>query len=487
MVFKRIIQTLLIFFFIGNLALTTLSAQEQEPPSSPPAVEHSEHSKADGGHHEEKGNDLALWTVIPFALLLLAIAIFPVASHDLAHWWENNNNKLIIALSLGAISFVILVTNGWWGRIVHTIVFDYIPFIILLFSLFYISGGIVLRGDIEAKPINNLYFLLIGSFLASFIGTTGASMLLIRPLLKTNSERKHVVHTVVFFIFMVSNIGGSLTPLGDPPLFLGYLQGVPFEWTFKLLPEMLFAIGILSVIYFIWDTIMYGKEAQKDIRRDIIQIQPISIGGKHNFIFLLGIVLCAAFLNSNYIPIIKEKPYVGFIREAGMLILAYLSKLTSDPKLRKENKFTFHPIQEVAYLFIGIFLTMIPALILLENHGAELGVQHAWQFFWATGIFSSVLDNAPTYLTFLSLIKGLTHLDVAGILSNPQAENLLKAVSVGAVFMGANTYIGNAPNFMVKSIAEEVKIKMPSFGGYLLYSISILIPIFIIITFVFFY
>ncbi|MCX7998767.1 MAG: sodium:proton antiporter, partial [Leptospiraceae bacterium] len=275
--------------------------------------------------------------------------------------------------------------------------------------------------------------------------------------------------------------------LGDPPLFLGYLQGVPFEWTFKLLPEMLFAIGTLSAIYFVWDTIMYGKEAQKDIRRDITQIQPISIGGKHNFIFLLGIVLCAAFLNSNYIPIIKEKPYVGFIREAGMLILAYLSKLTSDPKLRKENKFTFHPIQEVAYLFIGIFLTMIPALILLENHGAELGVQHAWQFFWATGIFSSVLDNAPTYLTFLSLIKGLTHLDVAGILSNPQAETLLKAVAVGAVFMGANTYIGNAPNFMVKSIAEEVKIKMPSFGGYLLYSMGILIPIFIIITFVFFY
>lgn len=485
MVLRKAFYFFSIFFLIGSLSFSILKAQENNPP--PAKMEKTEHSKADHGGHHEEGNDLALWTVVPFALLLLSIAIFPVASHSMAHWWENNNNKLIIALALGAVSFVILVTNGWWGRVVHTIVFDYIPFIVLLFSLFYISGGIVLRGDIEAKPINNLFFLLIGSFLASFIGTTGASMLLIRPLLKTNSERKHVVHTVIFFIFMVSNIGGSLTPLGDPPLFLGYLQGVPFEWTFKLLPEMLFAVGILSVIYFIWDTIAYGKETLKDIKRDKREIEPISIAGKHNFIFLLGIVLCAAFLNSNYIPIIKENPYVGFVREAGMLTLAYLSKVTSDPKLRVENKFTFHPIQEVAYLFIGIFLTMIPALILLEKHGSELGVKHAWQFFWATGMFSSVLDNAPTYLTFLSLIKGLTQLDVTGIINTPSAENLLKAVSVGAVFMGANTYIGNAPNFMVKSIAEEVKIKMPSFGGYLLYSISILIPIFVAITFIFFY
>jgi len=473
----------LIISLVGILNFSSLLAQDE--PSTPPVKsEQMEHST---GHHEEKGNDLPLWTVIPFALLLLSIAILPVASHTTLHWWENNNNKLILALSLGAVSFVILIMNHWWGRIVHTIVFDYIPFIILLTSLFYISGGIVLRGDIEATPINNLFFLLVGSFLASFIGTTGASMLLIRPLLKTNSERKHVVHTVVFFIFMVSNIGGSLTPLGDPPLFLGYLQGVPFTWTFSLLPEMLVAIGLLSVIYYIWDTIMYGKETKKAIKKDKTQLEPISLAGQVNFIWLLGIVLCAAFLNSNYIPIIKEKPYVGFVREAGMLFFLFLSKVTTEPGLREENKFTFHPIQEVAYLFIGIFITMIPALIILEEHGKELGITKPWQFFWATGIFSSVLDNAPTYLTFLSLIKGYTGLDVGGILTNAQAETLLKAVSVGAVFMGANTYIGNAPNFMVKSIAEEVKIKMPSFGGYLFYSFGILVPLFILITFIFFF
>lgn len=486
MIFRRITPLLVSLSLAGALSLTTLSAQEETPPTQPHHTEEHTQENHGGGHHEEKGNDLAIWTVIPFALLLLSIAILPIASHSTLHWWENNNNKLILALGLGAISFVILVTNNWWGKIVHTIVYDYIPFIVLLTSLFYISGGIVLRGDIEATPRNNLFFLLIGASLASFIGTTGASMLLIRPLLKTNSERKHVVHTVVFFIFMVSNIGGSLTPLGDPPLFLGYLQGVPFTWTFSLFPEMFVALGILSVVYYLWDSYMYKKETLSDIKADQTQIEPISLAGHFNFVWLFGIILCAAFLNSNYIPIIKEKPVIGFVREAGMILCLILSKVTSDPKLREENKFTFHPIQEVAYLFIGIFITMIPALILLEEHGKELGITQPWHFFWATGLFSSVLDNAPTYLTFLSLIKGFMGLDVAGILANEAAEQLLKAVSVGAVFMGANTYIGNAPNFMVKSIAEEVKVKMPSFGGYVLYSFAVLFPIFIIITFLFF-
>ena len=470
-----------------SLNTSYIFSQETQPTPTPTTETHSADHAKEGGHVEHKGNDLALWSVIPFAIILLCIAILPISSHNIAHWWEHNNNKLLISGVLGGVAFGILAANGWIGKIYHTLVFEYVPFIILLGSLFYISGGIVLKGDIKATPVNNLLFLLVGSFLASIIGTTGASMLLIRPLLKTNSERKHVVHTVVFFIFMVSNIGGSLTPLGDPPLFLGYLQGVPFTWTFGLFPEMIFSIVVLSIVYFIWDTIQYKKETKVDIKEDKTHVEPISLSGQVNFLWLFGIVLSVAFLNENYIPAIKHNPYIAFIREVVMIALIFASRFTSDPKLREHNKFTLHPIQEVAYLFIGIFITMIPALILLEAHGKELGVTQPWQFFWATGIFSSVLDNAPTYLTFLSLAKGLTGAtDVHQILANPAWEQLLKAISVGAVFMGANTYIGNAPNFMVKSVAEENKIKMPSFGGYLLYSFGVLIPLFGLITIIFF-
>ncbi len=437
--------------------------------------------------HEVLGDDLPIWSVIPFVLILLSIALLPLVSHTTEHWWEHNNNKLLLSLALGGISFGVLMAHGWGGKIFHTMVFDYVPFIILLGALFYISGGIVLKGDIEATPVNNTLFLIVGTFLASFIGTTGASMLLIRPLLKTNSERKHVVHTVIFFIFLVSNIGGSLTPLGDPPLFLGYLQGVPFVWTFKLFPEMLIATVLLLVVYFIWDTIAHGKETKKDIRYDHTHRQPIGLEGQVNFLWLFGVILSVAFLNQNYIPAIAHNPYLGFVREAVLIGLIALSKVASDPKLREKNKFTLAPIQEVAYLFIGIFLTMIPALLLLEHHGKELGITEKWQFFWVTGGFSGVLDNAPTYLTFVSLAKGLLgYSTMAQILADPVGEELLKAISVGAVFMGALTYIGNAPNFMVKSVAEENKVKMPSFGGYVLYSFALLIPTFILLTVIFF-
>lgn len=481
-----------IFSIIGVLFLGSFSlgAQEQkevtEKVSETPAIEHSdkEHGEHDDHH---KGEELPYWSVIPFVLILLSIAILPIASHTTEHWWENNNNKLLVALVLGGIAFGTLTYYGWLHTIIHTIVFEYIPFIVLLGSLYYISGGIVLRGDIEATPLNNTLFLVVGAGIASFVGTTGASMLLIRPLLNTNAERKHVVHTVIFFIFLVSNIGGSLTPLGDPPLFLGYLQGVPFTWTFGLLPEMLTAAGILLAIYFVWDTVMYRKESKKDIDKDKSNIQPITLSGQVNFVWLLGVVLSVAFINQNYIPAIGENPYLGFIRELVMVVMVVASYISSKPEYRVENKFTLHPITEVAYLFIGIFVCMIPALVLLEANGKSLGVTQAWQFFWATGIFSSVLDNAPTYLTFLSLAKGLLgYTTVAQILADPAAEALLKAISVGAVFMGANSYIGNAPNFMVKSVAEENKVKMPSFGGYMLYSIGILFPIFILLTVIYF-
>ncbi|PJZ37987.1 sodium:proton antiporter [Leptospira levettii] len=481
--------TLMVFLVCLSVTTSGIFAEEPTPvPTETTTQEETGHSSHGESVHEE----LPYWTVLPFVAILLSIAILPVASHKTAHWWEDNNNKLILAVGLGAISFVVLLVYGYSHNIVHTVFFDYIPFIILLGSLFYISGGIVIKGDIHATPLNNTLYLLIGAALASFIGTTGASMLLIRPLLKTNSERKHVVHTVVFFIFLVSNIGGSLTPLGDPPLFLGYLKGVPFTWTFKLLPEMLVAVAILLTVYFVWDTMAYKKETKKDLKRDDKLATPFSIGGQVNFIWLLGVILAVAFLNSNYIPQINETPTLGFIREAVLIALIGLSMFTSKEENRKFNNFTLHPIQEVAYLFIGIFITMIPALVLLEAHGKELGITENWQFFWATGAFSSVLDNAPTYLTFGSLASGLltpagsAPLTLGQFIGNVQAEEILKAISVGAVFMGANTYIGNAPNFMVKSVAEENKVKMPSFGGYLAYSMGILVPVFILLTFIFF-
>jgi len=499
MKFKKFTSLFMTFVIVSVFNFSSLTAEETPENKGETQVQEQtteSHQEEAGGadHGEHHQNPLAPWTVIPFVLLLLSIAIFPVASHSLAHWWEHNINKLYVSLGLSVLALIVLIPNGYFHNVEHQLVFDYIPFIILLTSLFYISGAIVLRGDIVPTPVNNLIFLLVGASLASFIGTTGASMLLIRPLLKANELRKHKVHTVIFFIFMVSNIGGSLTPLGDPPLFLGYLKGVPFEWTFKLVPEMIFAISILSVIYFLWDSNAYGKE-DAAVKQAKPNAQSISIAGKLNFLWLLGIVFCAAFLNAKFLP--KVLPFIqvddhgsiglwGFIREAGMILFILLSKFTSDPSFREENKFTWHPIQEVAYLFVGIFITMIPALVLLEANGKSLGVTQPWQFFWATGIFSSVLDNAPTYVVFLSLAQGLTGFSVAQIIATPEAEALLKAIAVGAVFMGANTYIGNAPNFMVKSVAEETKVAMPSFGGYLVYSMGILVPIFIVITFVFF-
>ncbi|EMJ92372.1 sodium:proton antiporter [Leptospira alstonii] len=484
---KQKITSVLLAILLTLPAAALLADEPVGNTQNTQTVEAQDPSHTQEGHHEVAGEDLPYWSVIPFALMLLCIALLPIVSHTTSHWWESNTNKLILALVLASFSFVILVLHGWFGKIVHTLVFEYVPFIILLGALFYISGGIRLKGDIEATPLNNTIFLIIGTFLASFIGTTGASMLLIRPILKTNSERKHVVHTVIFFIFLVSNIGGSLTPLGDPPLFLGYLIGVPFTWTFKLLPELLVASILLLIVYFIWDTIAYKKESVKDIKKDHVRKEKISLEGQVNFIWLFGVVLSVAYLNQNYISAINENPYIAFIREGVLIGLIFASKFTTQKLVREHNKFTLHPIQEVAYLFIGIFITMIPALILLEHHGKELGVTETWQFFWVTGIFSGVLDNAPTYLTFLSLAKGtLGMTDVAQILADPHAESILKAISVGAVFMGALTYIGNAPNFMVKSVAEENKIKMPSFGGYVLYSFGILIPVFLLLTFIFF-
>jgi len=407
---------------------------------------------------------LPIYTVVPFVVMVLGIAVLPLAA---SHWWEPNRNKLLVSIVLGLPVLVLYVVREP-SALVH-MAEEYVSFIVLLAALYVISGGILMRGDLLATPLVNSAFLATGSVLASFIGTTGASMLLIRALLQTNRERTRVRHTVIFFIFLVSNIGGMLTPLGDPPLFLGYLQGVPFAWTFRLWPHWLLMVGVLLLTYFVWDTFLYTREPLAAIRRDRARIEPLRVRGALNTLGLAGVVLAVAFLGAP-------------AREAVMVALAAVSLWWTPREIRRANGFTSYPIVEVAVLFFGIFLTMIPALELLRLRGGELGVRAPWQFFWATGVLSSFLDNAPTYLTFLALGQGLgLAREVADV-----PHTLLTAISVGAVAMGANSYIGNAPNFMVKSIAEEQGVKMPSFIGYMLYSGLILLPLFAVVTLIFF-
>jgi Na+/H+ antiporter NhaD/arsenite permease-like protein len=401
---------------------------------------------------------------VPFVAMLLAIALGPLWA---PRWWESNRNKLLVSALLGGPILVMYLGRrpGALGAMAE----EYVSFIVLLAGLYVISGGILLHGNLEATPRTNVAFLALGSVLASFIGTTGASMLLIRPLLQTNRERTDVRHTVVFFIFLASNIGGLLTPLGDPPLFLGYLQGVPFVWTFRLLAPWGLQVALLLTLYFVWDTRQYENEPIGARRRDRSQVEPLRLSGALNFVALGLVVLTVACVHAPW-------------REATIVLLAALSLWRTPRAIRQANGFTAHPIVEVAVLFFGIFLTMIPALELLRLRGSELGVREPWHFFWATGLLSSFLDNAPTYLVFLALGQSLgLAQEVVGV---PHA--ILAAISVGAVSMGANSYIGNAPNFMVKSIAEEQGVKMPSFFGYMLYSGAILLPLFVIVTVVFF-
>lgn len=411
-----------------------------------------------------KGPAIPLWGILPFVCMLIAIAVLPLTH---SQWWESNKNKALISLVLGIpVGIYFLFEDS--QQLVHTAM-EYISFIILIGSLFTISGGILLRGNLRGTPMINTAFLFVGAVVANLIGTTGASMLFIRPLLRTNDTRKHISHIPVFFIFLVSNIGGSLTPLGDPPLFLGYLQGVPFFWTLRLLPLWTLAVGTVLFIFYLFERRAWKMESHIDIVRDQIHQEPmIKIDGKLNLIWFVG-VLMAVFLPTPY-------------RETIIVSMAYLSYRFTPREIRIQNRFTFYPIKEVAVLFAGIFVTMIPVLLILKARGAEIGIKEPWQFFWITGGLSSFLDNAPTYLTFFSLAQGL------GISSSMIRipEDILIAISSGAVFMGANSYIGNGPNFMVKSICEEVGIKIPSFFGYMLYSGSILIPVFILITVVFF-
>jgi Na+/H+ antiporter NhaD/arsenite permease-like protein len=412
--------------------------------------------------------EFPLWTSVFFIGLLLSIAVLPLVNGE---WWGKKYGYVSIGLAIPA-AFIVISKD--WLILFHVLI-EYISFIILLGSLFVISGGIVIRIGAQATAKLNCLLLLIGAVFASFIGTTGASMVLIRPMIRANRWRKHVAHIFIFFIFLVSNVGGLLTPLGDPPLFLGFLRGVPFFWTFKLLPFWFFAVFLLLVVFFIVDSHFMKKEDKEAFLKGLDEIpdKKLEIKGMINLVFLLMVI--GAF----FVPPI--------IREIVMIAAAGLSVYFTPVAMREENAFTYHPIIEVALLFIGIFVTMSPVLKILEVNGSRMGIGEPWQFFWASGSLSSFLDNAPTYMVFfttaqsVALAKGIVTNLIMGV-----PEVFLRAISVGSVFMGANSYIGNGPNFMVKAICEENEINMPSFFGYMAWSVGILVPIFIIITFVFF-
>lgn len=430
------------------------------------------------------------WSLIPFGIMLLMIAIGPLVAEK---WWESNINKLIVSLFLGVPTAVCLILGGMTHDLEHQVLFDYVPFIVLLLALFVITGGIHLSGDIKAKPWVNTLFLGIGYILASLMGTTGAAMLLIRPIITTNQQRKHTVHTILFFIALVANCGGLLTPLGDPPLFMLFLRGAPFTWFLSMLPEWAFTGALLLIIYYFVDRYYYAKEDWTNLANDSLEYEKLRLTGSINFVYLIGVILSVAFINEGTIPQMGEENaplWLKFLREIVLLSLTGLSLYTTKKEVRyTQNKFTWAPIIEVAVLFLGIFTTMTPALAYLKAHAAELGLNTPWQFYYSTGMLSSFLDNTPTAVAFHSVATGLTAEQmtafacpiVAGI-----PEILLKAISLGAVMFGAMTYIGNGPNFMVKAIAEESGIKMPSFFGYMLkFSLVVLLPIYIIVQLIF--
>jgi len=442
------------------------------------------------------GTTLSIFWTIPFAGILLSIAVMPLVA---PHFWHNNFGKVSF---FWVLTFIIpfIIVEGYsitLYEFLHIILLDYIPFIILLLALFTISGGIRLKGTLVGTPFLNMIIILIGTVLASWMGTTGAAMLLIRPLIRANQHREHKVHVIVFFIFLVANIGGSLTPLGDPPLFLGFLKGVDFFWTTSaMIKPMLFMVVSLLLIFFFIDSRFYNLEDHS--KKPINEVkEKLGIEGSINFIFLLGVIV-AVLMSGIWNPHVSftiysvELTLPNLLRDILLLTLTSLSWRFTSQTLRQENQFTWFPIQEVAKLFAGIFITIIPAIAILRagidgalsaiiKSVSSNGEPINYMYFWSTGILSSFLDNAPTYLVFFNTAGGN-----AQELMGPLHHTLL-AISVGAVFMGANTYIGNAPNFMVKSIAEEQNISMPSFFGYMLkYSIPILIPLFILVTYIFF-
>ena len=481
-------------FRVSGAVLTLLALC----PAVAGAVQHSESPHAEGV--ARLAQQLPLVSVVPFLLLLLAIAVMPLFA---GHWWEHNRNKAIVVacFTLPMVVYLGLVLGPAGRFVLEEKLIEYSAFMVLLAALFTISGGIYIQGSLAGTPLVNSGMLAIGAVLANLIGTTGASVVLIRPLLRANKPRRDKVHVVIFFIFVVSNCAGLLTPLGDPPLFLGFLMGVPFEWTLRLWPQWLLANAALIVIFNIWDQIVLDREERQrpgSQLEAVMKHEPFKIHGKRNLLLLLGVM--AIILASGKGVGHAGQPWVFGVKEAMMVLLAVASYAMTPRENHRRNEFTFGPIIEVAVLFAGIFVTMAPALVILnawgqgarEILGMSFGLHRPWQFFWATGSLSSFLDNAPTYLTFSATAAGLEGVATGGrflgefLARGDAAARLLAAISTGAVFMGANTYIGNGPNFMVKAIAESSGIKMPSFFGYMAYSGAVLLPLFVVVTLVFF-
>ena len=460
---------------------------------------------------------LSAWWIIPFGGMLLSIAIMPLTAHV---FWEHHRGKISIFWALAFLipCLAIYGPGVTFYEFCHSILLDYIPFLVLLFALYTVAGGVRLKGSLVGTPPVNLGILALGTVLASWMGTTGAAMLLVRPMLRANAHRKYRVHSVVFFIFLVANIGGSLSPLGDPPLFLGFLKGVDFFWTTShlFLKTLCLSVALLA-IYYIVDTVLYNKEgrpvppasstgsasaacAADNVAKKAGQMMPpqekLGLDGTINLLFLLGVVL--AVLLSGLCPLGTVATVGGVpleaqnvLRDTALLVLAWLSLRYTSRNCRELNGFSWGPIEEVAQLFFGIFVSMIPAMAILKAGTAgalaplvEL-VSHNGQpvnamYFWLTGILSSFLDNAPTYMVFFNTAGGnaqnLMH----------QMPETLAAISAGAVFMGACSYIGNAPNFMVRAIAEDQGVRMPGFFGYIAWSVCILVPLFALLTWIFF-
>ena len=439
---------------------------------------------------------------IPFAGILLCIALFPLVKPT---WWEEHQAPVVLAWSL---AFIVPFVMGFGAHhtaevVLECIINDYLTFIVLLFGLFCVAGNITLEGDLAGSPRINVGLLLFGTLLSSWVGTTGASMLMVRPIIKMNSWRKRKRHIMIFFIFLISNIGGCLTPIGDPPLLMGFMRGVPFFWSLRLLPILAFNAAVLLFVFYHLDMRAYRKDIAEGRKPDISKPgTEIRIAGLHNLIFLAAIVVAVLlsgtlpslplFRNADGtvrgIPILGEVTltWPAVIEIAIILASAWLSFRTTSAKVRTENHFTWGAIKEVAILFIGIFITMQPALMILKANGASLGLDSPYQMFWATGALSSFLDNTPTYLVFLTTAGSLGFTEGIATALGTVPAKMLVAISCGAVFMGANTYIGNAPNFMVKSIRDENGVRMPSFFGYILWSLGFLIPVFILDTLIFF-
>ena len=430
------------------------------------------------------------YLLIPFVVMLLSIAIMPLIA---PRAWSRNFNKLLFVLLISIPTAIMLSRAGLSENLKHQMLYDYIPFIALLAALYVVTGGIHIHYSTTPTPVVNAAIMFIGYGLASVVGTTGAAMLLIRPLLEINRDRQYKIHTILFFIAMVANCGGVLTPLGDPPLFLLYLRGAEFSWFQTLFPQWAFVGSILLTVYLAIDTYIWK-------RKEVIGVRPrseneedepikISFSGAINLFFLSAILLSVAFINPAEIPAMEAEDapwYMRFLREIVLFTILFLSVITTGRKVRKLNHFSWEPITEVAILFIGIFVTMTPALLYLNENAASLGITEPMQFFFASGVLSSFLDNAPTAVAFHTVAEGLPIVEGTPLMADIPVS-MLTAIALGSVLFGAMTYIGNGPNFMVKAVAENEGVRMPSFFGYIFkFSVIILLPTYILMALVFF-